>query len=111
MDTYARTGGVAEREILALIEKHSIRLLIVGLPLSDDGKKNEQCLRVENFCRRLKKRVEVAIEYVDEYASTYEAHEKLGLSGSSVQAARKSGRIDAASAALILQAYLDSHRS
>lgn len=106
--TFDRVGGRAEKEILSLIARHKIERMIVGLPLSDTGEKNEQCSKVENFCRRLQKRVKIEIYFVDEYATSFDAEEKLRLSGASGKHLKKSGRLDAASAALILQAYLDT---
>ncbi|MBN8549185.1 MAG: Holliday junction resolvase RuvX [Deltaproteobacteria bacterium] len=109
--TVERAAGRAEREILALIKQHKIERMVVGLPLSDDGQKNEQCLKVERFCRRLQKRVQVDIQFVDEYASSYEAEEKLRSAGVSGRQLKKDGFLDAASAAVILQSFLDAQRT
>lgn len=108
--TFDRAQGRAEQEILKVATEKSLAGLVVGLPLSEDGSKNEQCLKVENFCRRLKRRLNLDIFFVDEYASSLEAEAKLSkrsrLRGSKGRAA-----IDAASAAIILQEFLDTrHR-
>lgn len=108
--TLLRAGGKAERAILDLIAQHKVQHLVVGLPLSDSGEKNEQCLKVESFCRRLQKRVEIQIHFVDEYSSSYEAEEQLRRSGKSGKRLKKEGLLDAASAAIILQTYLDAER-
>lgn len=105
--TFLRAGGKAESEILTLISKHSIETVVVGLPLSDDGEKNEQCQKVEAFCRRLGKRIQVRIEFVDEYSSSYDAEEKIRSSGKRAKALKQKGIIDAAAATIILQTYLD----
>src|SRR5215213_5831390 len=68
--TLERAAGKAEREILKIIEKHGIKHLVVGLPLNEDGTINEQCVKIEKFCGRLKKRSGVEIVFVDEYASS-----------------------------------------
>lgn len=104
---YPRAAGRAEREILSLLEKLTCSLLIVGLPLSEGGKKNEQCHKVERFCERLKKRSKVDVYYVDEYASSAEAESMLRARGRKLVGAGGKGLIDAASAAIILQRYLD----
>ena len=109
--TLLRAAGRAEREILALISRHKVERLIVGLPLSDSGEKNEQCLKVESFCRRLQKRIDIEIVFVDEYASSHEAEELLRRAGNSGKQLKKSGLLDAASAAIILQAYIDAERA
>ena len=109
--TIPRAGGRAEREIVALISQHKIEQLIVGLPLGEGGEKNEQCLKVESFCRRIQKRVQIEIQFVDEYVSSYEAEEKLRLAGTSGKHLKRDGLLDAASAAIILQSYIDAELS
>jgi len=106
LDTFERTGGHAERDILELIGRHQITELVVGLPLSENGERNEQCAKVEKFCARLVKRCAIKIIYVDEYASTCEATELMALKGR--PSAKERARLDAVSASLILRSYLES---
>ncbi len=108
--TYERAAGKAEREIIAIIEARKVSTVVAGLPLSDDGEKNQQCEKVESFCRRLQKRVDVKLEFVDEYASSYEAEARLRSAGSRGKDMKRSGKLDAAAAVLILQSYLDSRK-
>ena len=105
--TFERAGGRAERAIVALANEHHVRTLVVGMPYGADGSKNPQCDRVEQFCRRLQRRMRCDIIYVDEYLSSVEAEERLNQSGGK-RRSRLSGEIDAASATLLLQEYLDS---
>lgn len=105
--TFLRAQGKAEDQILELLATRGVGEIIVGLPLNDDGSENEQCDRVRNFCRRLERRTSVKIRFVDEYCTSQDSIEKLALGGIASRAARREGRIDAASAALILQSYLD----
>ena len=106
--TFERKGGKAESAILALIKERKIELLVAGLPLNDDNSRNEQCQVVENFCRRLEKRANIKTVYVDEYATSFEAEEKLVGAGITLKSAKNKGSIDALSAAIILQLYLDN---
>lgn len=103
--TVLRAQGAAEAEILKLIASHRVHIVVVGLPLGRDGSKNDQCLKVQNFCRRLKKRVNVEIVYVDEHLSSEEAKEKLRSTGRRSVASEE---IDAVAASIILQCYLDA---
>jgi putative Holliday junction resolvase len=104
---HPRAAGRAEKEILALLGSLGCSCVIVGLPLSEGGEKNEQCLKVERFCERLKKRAQLDVYYVDEYASSAEAEDLLRARGRTLQGNAGKGLVDAASAAIILQRYID----
>ncbi len=108
LETYPKAQGKAEAKIVTLVEREDIRKIIVGLPLSENGDLNEQCLLVIRFCRRLKRRLNVPIFCVDEYLTSVESQEILGLSGKKERAVRALGTIDSVSAALILKTYLES---
>ncbi len=107
---FDRAGGKAEREIIRLVGERSVNQIVVGLPLNEDGSLNEQCLKVQNFCRRLQKRLSIEIVYVDEYLSTVESEEKLA---GKKRPPRGKGRqkLDAVSATIILQRYLDDEKA
>jgi len=98
---WPRAQYEAEKNILKLIEERKATLLVVGLPLDDEGNRTDICENIEAFVRRLAKRTPVTIVYIDEAFSSVEASEKLSLASS------KAHRVDAAAACLILQRYLD----
>lgn len=104
---FNRAKAGAEKDIIALIAKHGIKIVVVGLPLSADGRRTEQCGDVENFCRRLLKRSEVEVRYVDEYLTSEDAKERLGIRGSASKKQREKGLVDAMSASIILQNFID----
>ncbi len=108
MATYERAKNEAEQKILKLIQDKQVGKLIVGLPLGADGSRNKQCDKIENFCRRIKARVAVELIYIDEYGSSKEAEHCLTRSGGDLRSRRKKGMIDALSASIILQTYLDN---
>jgi putative Holliday junction resolvase len=93
-----------------LIKERNIELIVVGLPLNEDGSRNEQCSHVENFCRRLRKRVDIRLEFFDEYLSSMEAEEMIGGSRAKLREAREQGLIDSMAAAIILKNYLESRK-
>jgi len=105
-ETFARAKGEAERKILELISLHKIKLVVVGKPLDEADAETEQSHKIENFCRRLQKRVEAQFHYVDEYGSSAEAEEKLSPAARKKLRSNK-GMLDALSAAIILERYLD----
>jgi putative Holliday junction resolvase len=98
---WPRAQYEAEKNILKLIEERKGSLLVVGLPLDEDGNRTDICENIEAFVRRLAKRTPIKIVYIDEEFSSVEASEKLS------QAASTAHRVDAAAACLILQRYFD----
>ena len=96
LGVFARAAAEAEQRILKLLEEHDVSKIVVGLPLSEDGTENEQCVKVKAFCRRLSRRTSIEIAYVDEYGSSCESRELLRAGGGSTG-------IDAAAACLILE--------
>jgi putative Holliday junction resolvase len=106
-----RAQNRAEKAILELIETHHCQELVVGLPLGADNSENEQCQKVKNFCRRLQKRVSIELYYIDEFGSSMEAEERLRDNRRPRRHNGKKEEIDAAAAAIILQAFLDERRA
>lgn len=98
---FKRLKNHAERKILEIISENQIKCLVVGLPLSENGEESKQCEDVRNFIRRIKKRVDINIEYQDEYASSVEAKEILDITGKFKQ----TKRLDAIAACIILESY------
>jgi putative Holliday junction resolvase len=98
---WPRAQYEAERNLLKLIEDRKATLVVVGLPLDEDGNRTDICENIEAFVRRLAKRTPIKIVYIDEAFSSVEASEKLSQASSSAH------RVDAAAACLILQRYFD----
>jgi putative holliday junction resolvase len=94
--------------ILRTVEETSAGLVVVGLPVSFDGKLHAQAKSIQAFTEKLRKRLSVPLIYADETLSTVRAEERLRAAG--VRRDRISARIDAAAAAVILQDYLDARR-
>jgi putative Holliday junction resolvase len=63
----------AEARILTEIKERSISVVVAGLPLHEDGRESDMSLKVRKFCRRLTKRADIKIVYVDEYGSSLDA--------------------------------------
>ncbi|MCO6429424.1 MAG: Holliday junction resolvase RuvX [Deltaproteobacteria bacterium] len=106
--TYKRAGGVAEAQIMKIIRERDIELLVAGLPLNEDGSLNEQCRKIEKFCRRLQKRIPITIEFVDEYSTSLEAEELIRRRPARGRSDSKGALgVDAVSAALILKRYIE----
>ena len=109
----ARPLGTIEEEtkasrfvaISAWISGWQPNALIVGRPLDSEGRATDMTVRAERFGRQLEGRFGLPVKFADErYSSVV------------VEAALKPGRehkakIDAAAAAVILQAWLDETRN
>ena len=99
----------ALREVRLLVQREGVTHILLGLPLSLDGKEGLAAGRARKFGRALAERIDVPIEFVDERLSTVGASALLREAGHDARGAR--GRIDSASAALLLQTWLDGRRS
>ena len=92
--------------VMNLIAEHGAEEVVVGMPLTLSGEIGLQAKRTRHFVRLLKGLTALKIKTVDERLSTVEATRRMREAGGG----RKRGRtgIDAAAAAVVLQAYLDS---
>ena len=82
--------------------------IVVGMPQRSDGYRGERCEKTEVFLSFLRELIQVPVETYDERFTTVQAHSLLyetGLGGRAHQSC-----VDALSAQLILQSYLDSKK-
>lgn len=79
--------------------------VIVGLPLNMDGTEQPLTARARKFANKLHGRFGVKIELHDERLSTVEA--RAGLFEHGGYRALNKGRVDSASAVIILESYFD----
>jgi putative Holliday junction resolvase len=84
----------------------AISCLVVGLPTRLDGSPSDQTARVRKMVALLATRVAVPIVLQDERLSSHEAEERLAIREKDWR--KRKARLDAASAAVILQDYLDA---
>jgi putative holliday junction resolvase len=93
--------------IVALADELEAERVVVGLPLGLSGHPTAQTLRVQQFAEMLTSRLSIPVELWDERLTTIQAYQMVPLGPQD----RKSGRVDAVAAAVILQDFLDSRRS
>ncbi len=109
LTTIIKTGDdQAAAEIKGIAEKNKVGLIIMGIPYSLSGQESEQTLKTKQFADKLKTATGLSIEFMDERLSTGEAKRLLNSSGSKKN--RPRGDLDSAAAAILLQAYIDSHK-
>ena len=110
LTTITRRGEAEDVDaVLALVSEHEAGEIVVGLPLSLSGHAGPQARRVSHLARSLARKAAVPVETIDERYSTVEAEKRLREAGR--RPSRDRARVDAAAAAVILQAHLDSRRA
>jgi len=118
------------RRLRELIREHSVKQIVVGLPLRLDGTRGEMAEEAERFAQRVQKQIGVPVEMVDERLTSWEAErlleeyegriihapKRLGAGRESI--GRKRGKkeegkksVDAMAAAVILREYLEMQRA
>lgn len=106
-ETPAATVDVIAGEIARLAaEEDGVDAVVIGLPRRLDGSDNEMTSRVTALADALRGRAGVPIVLQDERLSSREAESRLALREKDWKVRKQ--RLDAASAAVILQDYLDS---
>ena len=94
------------------IKKEPVERIVIGRPTQPNGKPSENLARVENFYNRWKKlHPEIPIDYYDERFTSVIAHRAIIDSGVKKSTRRENkGLVDAISATIILQDYMQSRR-
>jgi putative Holliday junction resolvase len=104
----ARPRAVALACISGLVDKHEVKVLVVGLPLTLSGEIGPQARLVQEFIEELRRLVVVPIYECDERLTSVEAERMMADAG--VKPAERRARIDELAATIILRDYLESQR-
>ena len=102
----SRDGRPDWDSITGLINEWQPETLVVGLPLHADGKESETSLAARKFARQLEGRYRLPVCTMDEHLSSHAAAELQGVD----RKAAKTG-IDAIAARIILQNWLETHKT
>jgi putative Holliday junction resolvase len=103
-DTAANT--VAKEIARLSAEDDAVSSIVVGLPRRLDGSPNDMTPRVERFAAAVGLRTGLPVVLQDERLTSREAESRLALREKDWRVRKQ--RLDAASAAIILQDYLDT---
>jgi|SRR5579859_4183585 len=95
--------------LLAIVDKHDVGALVLGLPVSMDGTEGPRCQSVRSFATNLLKIREIPIALWDERWST--AAVTRTLLEADTSRARRAEVVDKLAAAYILQGAMDSLKS
>ena len=101
-----RRGLAKDLEALcAMVQRHDVEAVIVGLPLTLRGERGVQAEKVASFSDALRRRVAVPVQFIDERFTTAQGERALREMGAS--RGQRKRVIDQVAAQLILQQFLD----
>ena len=104
LTTVVAKNGVPDWDYIAtLLDDWKPDIVVVGLPLHEDGSTSEMAERAKTFGKRVHGRFGVQVTFVDEFDSTREAREHLIYLG---KASHQCGKLDATAASVILKRWL-----
>jgi len=96
-------------ELDEIIQQWKPSAIIIGKPLTEDGKEQLTTKQTHNFAKKLKKRYQLPIHEVDERYSSMLAQDEFAQARKQGNAKRKhSSNLDAHAAKHILQRWFDS---
>ena len=101
-----RDGSIIDY-LEAVINERFVEVIVIGLPLTEDGRESDSAIMVRKFSRLLENRFNLPIEFCDERYSSKEADQWLRLGG---KKRRPKEETDSVAAEIILQQYLDGLR-
>ena len=96
-------------EIAALVQRHEVAEVVVGLPLTLSGEIGPQAHLIQLFVERLKGVLATPIHMFDERLTTVAAERMMLDLG--MKPEQRKARIDEVAASIILQDFLDSKRT
>lgn len=94
--------------LIEIIETEKPEKLIIGLPRNMDGSYGYRCDACTQLGEELTKKINIPVEYQDERLTTVMAHN--ALSQNNVRGKKRKQTVDAVSAVMILQSYIDRAR-
>ena len=101
----------AVQQIVDLAKTEEVVRIVVGMPYSADGGKGKKAMEVDEFIKSLKQLTTTAIDTWDESFSSVNAHSAFVEIGMKRKKRQQKFRVDEMAARLMLQEYLDNHRS
>lgn len=103
------TLRVDVERVLSAAHERDVGGIVVGIPYLPSGDSGEQAKLAQGFVRALRNRTEIPVYTVDERYTSVGAESLLRETGR--QPSRERGQLDAASAVLILERFLEKGNS
>jgi len=95
--------------LTALMRARDVKRVVVGLPISMDGRRGAQAEAVERFADRLREGTELPVDLLDERLTSVEAERALEATGRRGRK-KKKAFVDSVAAAVLLRTYLDQRQ-
>ncbi len=96
--------------ILDYVKREQVECIVVGLPKQMNNQPSENMGRIRPFVNRLRKLINIPVEYYDERFTSVLAHQAILESGIGKMARCNKELVDEISATIILQSYMESRR-
>lgn len=109
--TTVKASGLTEmaRKCSEEIKKLNAELIVLGLPKNMDGSESFRAEKTKLFAQMLKENIDLDIIYFDERLTTVSAYNYLNQTNYNKN--KKKNVVDALSAQIILQDYIDMKRN
>ena len=106
-----KEGGMRKTAIRVAreAEERSCKKIIIGLPKNMDGSEGERAQVIKAFAELISEYTEIPYDFCDERMSTMVAYRFLGATETFGK--RRKESVDAVSAEVILQSYIDRERN
>lgn len=95
-------------KIIEIATDNKIEKIVIGLPRNMDGSYGYRCDECKGLGEAIKQQIDVEIVFEDERLTTVMAHNVL--SSNNVRGQKRKDNVDAVSAVMILQSYLDKNK-
>ena len=92
-------------KIKEIISSQNPEMIVIGLPRNMDGSYGFRCEK----CKQFGEELNIPVEYEDERLTTVIAHDIL--SNNNVKGKKRKANVDAVSAVVILQSFIDKRKS
>ncbi len=109
--TTVKAGGLTEmaKKCAEEIKKLNCELIVLGLPKNMDGSESFRAEKTKLFAQMLKENIDMEIVYFDERLTTVSAYTYLNQTNYNKH--KKKNVVDALSAQIILQDYIDMKKN
>ena len=103
-----RSEKMLIRKIKEVVDSEKVGAVVLGLPLNMDDSQGPQAKLTLKFAEKLRKSLAVPVYLQDERLSSFEAEDRLN--SANMKRSRVAERLDAVSAAGILEAFLGQNK-
>lgn len=95
-------------KIIEIIDKEKPGAIVIGLPRNMDGSYGYRCDECKSLGDAILEKIDIDVHFEDERLTTVMAHD--ALSSNNVRGKKRKDIVDAVSAVMILQSFLDKNR-